>query len=90
MDGERRLDGNAVAGLLGEIFTAEMTLAEGTCDSCGHEGPLGEVHAYLHAPGAVLRCPACGGVVMTIVSARQQVWLNLAGTRRLRLAVAAR
>ena len=32
---EMKLDGNAIAGLLGEIFAVEMTTAHGTCASCG-------------------------------------------------------
>ena len=30
-----RLDGNAAAGLLGEVFAGEVTTAVGTCDGCG-------------------------------------------------------
>ena len=30
-----RLDGNAVGGLLGEIFPFEMTTAQVTCANCG-------------------------------------------------------
>ena len=29
------LDGNAVAGLLQEVFAVEMTTAIGTCNACG-------------------------------------------------------
>ena len=32
---ELMLDGNAVAGLLQEVFAVEMTTAVGTCASCG-------------------------------------------------------
>ena len=32
---ELMLDGNAVAGLLQEVFAAEMTTATGTCAGCG-------------------------------------------------------
>lgn len=84
------VDGNAVAGLLGEIFAAEMTLAEGTCAGCGKVGPLGEVHVYMQAPGTVLRCPACGQVLMTVVRGRDRVWLDLAGTRRLEFSLESR
>ena len=31
----RMLDGNAVAGLLREVFAVEMTTAIGTCNRCG-------------------------------------------------------
>jgi uncharacterized protein DUF6510 len=32
---ELMLDGNAVAGLLQEVFAVEITTAIGTCDGCG-------------------------------------------------------
>ena len=32
---EAKVDGNAIGGLLSEIFTMEMTTAESTCASCG-------------------------------------------------------
>ncbi|HEX6488767.1 MAG TPA: DUF6510 family protein [Candidatus Dormibacteraeota bacterium] len=86
MAGATRLDGNAVAGLLGEIFAAEMTLAQGTCGSCGSTGPMGEVHLYMDAPGAVLRCSSCEQVLMTVVRGPEHVWLNVAGLRLVRLA----
>lgn len=66
-----------------------MTLAEGTCGNCGKSGPLAEVHVYLNAPGSVLRCSSCGQVLITIVRAREEVWLNLGGIRRLRFEVSA-
>ena len=84
-----RLDGNAAAGLLGEIFAMEMTLAEGTCAHCGNTGPMAEVHAYLNAPGAVLRCSACEQVLMTVVRAPRHVSLNVSGLRLIRLAAPA-
>ena len=33
---ERRLDGNAAAGLLGEIFPFDMTMVRTLCAGCGH------------------------------------------------------
>jgi len=47
------LDGNAVAGLLQEVFAVEMTTALETCDGCGATEPVGAVHVYR---GAVLLC----------------------------------
>jgi Family of unknown function (DUF6510) len=40
---ELMLDGNAVAGLLQEVFAVEMTTAVGTCARCGAAGPVGRV-----------------------------------------------
>jgi hypothetical protein len=55
---ELMLDGNAVGGLLQEVFAAEMTTAIGTCGDCGAAGPVGAAHLYRGA-GIVLRCPHC-------------------------------
>src|SRR5262245_6142446 len=55
-----RLDGNAAAGVLAEIFVAEMTVATTTCETCGAVARVGELHTYLGAPGLVVRCAACG------------------------------
>ena len=38
---ERKLDGNAIGGLLREIFTMEMTAAETTCAGCGAVNAVG-------------------------------------------------
>jgi Zn finger protein HypA/HybF involved in hydrogenase expression len=76
-----KLDGNAIAGLLREIFTMEMTNAESTCAGCGAVHAVGQVDVYLNAPGAVVRCPACEGVLMRIVQGRGRYWIDLTGTR---------
>ena len=62
-----RLDGNAVAGLLQEVFGAEMTAVSCRCAHCGHVGQLGTLHAYTSAPGVVLRCSICQQVTLRIV-----------------------
>jgi len=80
-----RLDGNAAAGLLSEVFAAEVTTAVGTCDHCGSAEPVGAVHVYM-AAGTVLRCPHCEAVVMKVVSDGERVWMDLRGLRTLELA----
>ena len=40
-------DGNAIAGLLQEVFVAEFTSMERTCQSCGDQNPAG---AHRRAP----------------------------------------
>jgi Zn finger protein HypA/HybF involved in hydrogenase expression len=75
------LDGNAIAGLLREIFTMEMTTAESTCAGCGKVHAVGRVEVYLNAPGAVVRCPSCRQVLMRIVHGRGRYWLDMTGIR---------
>ena len=80
------LDGNAIAGLLQEVFSAEMTTAIGTCGNCGTAGPVGAAHVYRGA-GIVLRCPHCDAVLATIVRNDSRVWIDLTGIRTLEVTV---
>jgi hypothetical protein len=78
---EMTLDGNAIGGLLGEVFAMEMTDALGTCAFCGAVNEVGRVDVYIHAPGTVARCPACEQVLMRIVRGRGRYWVDLSGVR---------
>ena len=80
------LDGNAVAGLLQEVFAAEMTTAVGTCAGCGASEPVGAVHAY-HGAGMVLRCPHCDNPLVKIVKDGTRVWIAFPGVRTLAITV---
>jgi hypothetical protein len=84
-DVEPRLDGNAAAGLLSEVFTLEMTAAVGTCDHCGARGALGTSLVYSGGPGTVLRCPSCGGVLIRFARIRGCLNLELRSVRCLEL-----
>lgn len=80
------LDGNAVAGLLQEVFTVEMTTAMETCDACGSTDPLGALHVYRGA-GVVMRCPHCESALVTIVRDEGHVIMGFAGVRSLQMSV---
>lgn len=82
---EMKLDGNAIGGLLREIFAMEMTSSVGTCAFCGAVNEVGRLHVYVHAPGTVVRCPACEQVLMKIVRGRGRYWVDLSGARVLEL-----
>jgi hypothetical protein len=73
------LDGNVAAGILAEIFQPEMTIATTSCAKCGAVRPLGELYAYVRAPGVVLRCPTCDAALLRIVQAPKRAWLDLRG-----------
>ena len=81
MDGQDlRLDGNAEAGLLREIFTFELTSARGRCDNCGAIAEVGAVTVYAHAPGVVLRCPKCEAVLLRVArNGDGRYWLDVRG-----------
>ena len=78
------LDGNAVAGLLREVFAVEMTTATGTCNGCGATDPIGAVRVFLGA-GAVLRCPHCDNALVKIVKGDTRMWVSLPGVESLEL-----
>ena len=68
-ESQLRLDGNAAAGVMQEIFVQELTAARGACASCGTVAHIGAQHLYMYplAPGAVLRCNSCESVLMVVV-----------------------
>jgi hypothetical protein len=68
MNMELMLDGNAVGGLLIEIFGEDLTAEVTRCPHCGREGELATLRAFTHAPGVVLRCPACDEMLLAIVT----------------------
>ena len=73
------LDGNAIGGLLHEVFGTEMTAAIGRCATCGATGPVAETVVYLRAPGTVARCRVCLSVLMVIVKVRDVNCVDLRG-----------
>ncbi len=80
-----RLDGNALGGMLYEIFGVEMTVATGVCASCGAHEQVARLEVYVKAPGAVARCPHCGNVVLRIVEGPGRVWLDFSGASSLEI-----
>jgi hypothetical protein len=82
---ERRLDGNAVAGLMEEVFPFEMTMAHIRCAGCTAVEPVGAEMVYTDAPGMVLRCVHCEGVLLTIVHGEGHYWLEMRGATWLQI-----
>jgi Family of unknown function (DUF6510) len=80
------LDGNAVAGLLQDLFALEMATAIGTYGRCGAAGPVGAVHVYRGA-GIVLRCAHCSNTLAKIVKSDSRVWIDSTGIRTLEVAI---
>jgi len=72
---EMRLDGNAAAGTLREVFARDVTAALTRCSGCGATGPIGALLDYGHAMGVVLRCPSCDTAVLRI--ARTPGWIRV-------------
>jgi hypothetical protein len=73
------LDGNAIGGLLAEVFGTDMTAATATCAACGASGPVAETVVYLDAPGVVARCRSCTSILMVCTRVREMYCVDLTG-----------
>lgn len=76
MASESHVDGNAIGGLLVEVFGREMTDARGCCAVCGAVNAVGALVVYRSGPGDVVRCPRCTTVLLvaTPLPIGPQVW----------------
>jgi uncharacterized protein DUF6510 len=88
-DDAMRLDGNAAAGILSEIFVSDVTTALATCANCGANGALGTLVVYAHGMGTVIRCPQCDAVVLRIARTRSHLSLDMTGAKVVVMAAAA-
>ena len=86
-EGSVRIDGNALAGPLSDIFVADVTSAGVTCTSCGRAQVLAALEVYGTGPGMTARCAGCHEVVVRISRTPGHAFLDLRGTTVLRLSV---
>lgn len=82
---ETMLDGNAAAGVLSDIFGADMTAETAQCTHCGNVAAMGTTHAWMEGPGIVLRCSICAEVVIRVVETPQARYVDARGAAYLRL-----
>jgi hypothetical protein len=80
--GDEPLDGNAMGGLLSELFAFDVTTASILCDGCDTDGDLAEMRVYGGAMGAMFRCGHCNNIVIRLVHTPKGYWLDMRGTRR--------
>ncbi|MFL5488244.1 MAG: DUF6510 family protein [Gemmatimonadaceae bacterium] len=74
-----RLDGNAAAGLLSELFVPDLTTARAKCAGCGTTQMIGALHVYAHGMGMVVRCPGCDRAVLRVARTPTHLWLDATG-----------
>jgi hypothetical protein len=72
-------DGNEIAGILQEVFVAEITAARRVCQSCRAESAIG-AHRLYHGAGLVLRCPSCGDIAAAVTVRPDGNVISLHGT----------
>ena len=73
------VDGNAIGGLLTEVFGTEMTAAASVCETCGDARPVAELAVYRPALGTVVRCRSCDSVLMVFVKIHDRTCVDLLG-----------
>jgi hypothetical protein len=76
---ERALDGNAIGGVMLEVFGTEMTTAVGVCAHCGAVAQVAELAVYRPELGTVVRCRTCFAVLMVFVQMRGITCVDLQG-----------
>jgi hypothetical protein len=80
------VDGNAAGGMLQDVFSAEMTASPTECAHCGRHEQIGELLAFVHAPGLILRCPGCENILMRVVKTDEFTYVDARGAVYLRIA----
>src|ERR671913_1175750 len=86
-EGATRLDGNAAAGLLSEVFCAEPSSAVIICAGCGATAAIGALPVYGLELGAIVRCPHCDTAVLRVGAAGAMLLLDLRGAVSLHLRI---
>lgn len=81
-----RIDGNALAGPLGDLFAVDVTAADVACIGCGKRQVVAALEVYAGGPGLVARCTGCHDVILRTVQTPDCVYIDLRGTTWLRIA----
>lgn len=81
-----RVDGNAAAGILSELFSPDLTSARARCAGCNATQAIGALLVYAHGMGMVARCPSCEGVIMRVVKTPTHIWFEATGATSIAVA----
>ena len=79
MPEQMRLDGNAAAGQLSELFARDLTTALATCAGCHTTAPVGALAEYGQSMGVVLRCGRCDTVMLRLVRTPRAIHVDTTG-----------
>ena len=61
------VDGNAAAGMLWDVFGADVTALVGVCGGCGDASPLAEAVVEIDEMAAIVRCRSCTHTLFTVL-----------------------
>jgi hypothetical protein len=79
------LDGNALAGALSEIFTADMTTAITRCATCADTSPIAAAMVFVKPNTYIVRCHVCESMLMTLQLGSHGTRIDLSGLRMLEI-----
>ncbi|KAA9134901.1 DUF6510 family protein [Microbacterium caowuchunii] len=79
----RHVDGNALAGLLSEVFVSDASMLVLSCRQCGTAGPLGGTDVEDDGVGAIVRCRHCSRTLLTVLRTGSGVTLSVAALAQL-------
>lgn len=72
------VDGNALAGLLSDVFAVDVTTVIGTCGGCGATAPLADAVVEIDEIAALVRCRSCTHTLFTTLRTGDGVRIVLA------------
>ena len=82
------IDGNALAGPLGAIFSVDVTTATAVCAGCGRAEQVAALPVFGAPMGLVAHCPGCDSVLISYTDLPAGRTLTMAGVAALRLPAA--
>lgn len=78
------VDGNALAGVLAELMSADASTLRITCRHCGMRGDLGAAVVERDDVGAIVRCRGCTRTLLVLLrEAGGGIRLRFEGTAEL-------
>lgn len=61
------VDGNAAAGLLWDVFEADVTALIAVCGGCHEGAPVAEAIVEIDEAAAIVRCRSCTHTLFTVL-----------------------
>ena len=62
-----RVDGNVLAGMLGDLVAGDATMVTVMCGGCGHSGVLAETVVEVDDVAAIVLCAGCTHTLFTVL-----------------------
>jgi len=73
------LDGNALAGVMHDLFARDMTTVGYKCTNCGSAGIVAELAVYMSGPGTVARCRDCDTIILMFTERHGMYCIDMPG-----------